>query len=56
MEFVRVPETLQHRVVPRWFEELQQRRKNLVQQGIGVPHVEVEWKQVAPEVEFRLVV
>src|ERR1700741_600580 len=56
MEFVRVSETLQDRVVPVRLEQLQDRPKNLVQNGIGVPDIKVERIEIAPEMQLRLII
>src|SRR4051812_11776196 len=56
MEFGCVSKTRQHRIVPGRLEELQDRPKDLVQDRIGVPDVEVERKQGATEMQFRLII
>ena len=56
MEFVRIPKTSQHRIVPGRFEELQERPKYFVQDWIRVADVEIERKQGATKMEFRLII
>src|SRR5205085_86908 len=56
MEFVRIPKTSQHRIVPGRFEELQERPKYFVQDWIRVADVEIEREQGATKMEFRLII
>src|SRR5438477_11638883 len=56
MQFVCVSKTLQHRIVSCRFEQLQDRSKDLVQKRICVAHVQIERKQITPEMQLRLIV